>query len=116
MGKEKFDINALTLKPALAITFFGLVGGLLVDAYVFPDRGRIAGFSTAMSLVAVYTATPVVKYLGAKIFILILHIALVALPFTHDSDYGGPLLIPFAIADYVLMVFALRKCTVTSMA
>lgn len=67
-----------------------------------------------MSLIAVYTANGMLKHMGAKVFILIyvlLHVAAVALPFTHDTDYAGPVLLPFVIADYVLMVLGLRWWT-----
>lgn len=114
MDKDKFDINALALRPAIAIVLATLVVALLVDQYLLPHRGRIVGFSTSMALIAVYTAKPMLKHIGAKVFIVgyvLLHLAVIALPFTHDSDYAGAILLPFIIADYVLMVFALRWFT-----
>jgi hypothetical protein len=114
MDKDKFDINALAVRPAIGIALAGMVAGFLANEYLVPGRGRIVAFSTLMSLIAIYTAKPVLKDIGAKVFILsyvLLHFAVVALPFTHNADYAGPVLLPFVIADYVLMVFGLRWCT-----
>jgi hypothetical protein len=112
--KDRFDINALALRPAIVIASISLVIAIVTNETLLPDRGRIVAFSTLMSLVAVYTTKPMLKHIGAKLFVLgyvLLHVALIALPFTHDSDYAGPLLLPFVIGDYVLMVFALRAST-----
>jgi hypothetical protein len=114
MDKGKFDISALALRPGIVIALISLVSAMLANQFLLPDRGRIVFFSTLMSLIAVYTAKPMLKHIGAKVFILsyvLLHLALVVLPFTHDTDYGSPVLLPFVIADYVLMVFGLRWCS-----
>lgn len=114
MDEDKFDINAFAMRPAIVMVLLSLVAAFLANEYLLPDRGRIVLFSTVMSLIAVYTAKPVLKNPGAKAFILsyvLLHVALIALPFTHDTDYSGAVLLPFVIADYVLMVFGLRWCT-----
>jgi hypothetical protein len=113
MDEDKFDINALAVTPGIVIALISLVAAILANESLLPDRGRIVFFSTLMSLMAVYTAKPMLKHMGAQVFILsyvLLHLAAVALPFTHDTDYAGPVLLSFVFADYVLLVLGLRWC------
>jgi hypothetical protein len=118
MGKDSFDINALGLKSSVGIAVTCLIAAILVDSHLLPDRGRIFFFSAVMCCIAIYTSAPVIKYIGAEIFLsfyIMIHVSLIALPFTRDSSYPGPILFPIAIADYVSMVFILRLCTLALM-
>jgi len=114
MDENDFDINTITVVPALAMSAVSLLLSIAINEYVLEGRGRITFFAVLMSLISIYTARNLIKYTPVIVFLvvyIICHIVLVALPFTRDSSYSGPILLPFAIADYVAMVFSLRKWT-----
>ena len=117
MTKKGFDINELRLGPGLIMGLVSFSAALVLDIYLLPNKGKIIGFSFLASMACIYTARPMLRYAGAKAFIIgyvVLHLALIFVPLT-DSDFPGPVLIPFFIADYVAMVFGLRLCTVPTM-
>jgi len=112
MADSKFDINELGIKPGVIFLILSLAGSIIINAYFFPDRGRIIFFSILMSLIAIYTSYPVWRRLGTILFLIfyiILHAILIFLPAFRDTAYTGILLLPFALVDYVLMVIGLRK-------
>ena len=108
------DIEVLRGPPAVIIAAISFSVAIVADVYLLPDKGKIVGFSTFASLLALYSARPMLRYWGAKAFIIgyiCLHIGLVFLPLT-DSSVPGLVLVPFVMADYVAMAFGVRAFTV----
>ena len=113
MSKEAFDIEALRLWPGLIITVVSFSIAILSDVYLLPDKGKIVGFAISASLLAIYTARPVLRYSGAKAFIIgyiLLHIALIFIPLT-DSSFPGLALVPFFMAVWKAKAWGLSRST-----
>lgn len=117
MAEKDFDINQLRLWPSLIGMVVTLAIAIPVDSYLLPNRGKFVAFAVGASLLAIYTGRPMLRYSGAKAFIIgyvALHIALIFVAPT-DAIFPGLALVPLFMADYVAMVFGLRFFTVPTM-
>lgn len=111
MTEADFDINSLNATSGLLITAASLIFGMIGEN-LFPGRFAIVSLCSALVMLSIYTANPLMKRGAAKIFVILyvfIHLAVISIPGLKDSDFHPVLLMLFFIADYVIMVILLRK-------
>ena len=116
MTDREPTINALKLKSGFAILIISLLLSFSAEKYILPEKGKISFFVSFMCLLAIYTVIPILRFNRVKLVLscfIVIHIALLFTSYFTDSAYSGPVLLPFALGDYVLFAVIMQKCVGT---
>ena len=105
---DSFPVRILKPLPGLCATLAAIAVGIVFNELIYPDHGRIAVFSSLMSILVVYSCTNMLGVTSVSIFVIVyiaLHWSLCLIGAFSDDAYYGAVLIPAAILDYIAMIY-----------